>query len=126
MMLSYPAVTGTIAGQPKTVMLIKGVQFSGQALLLQGEVASARLATFDTGTPFNAVGRTDNATAAGALFPPLLKWLPAKWRAIEGKAVARALMNHAFSPEPKASVAVLEAEELRAWGSSPLAPELHG
>lgn len=57
---------------------------------------------------------------------PLFKWLPAKWRAIEGKAVARALMNHAFSPEPKASVTVLEAEELRAWGSPPLAPELHG
>lgn len=48
---------------------------------------------------------------------PLLKWMPAKWRAIEGKAVARALMNHAFSPEPKASVTVLDAEELRAWGS---------
>lgn len=57
---------------------------------------------------------------------PLLKWMPAKWRAIEGKTVARALMNHAFSPEPKASVTVLEAEELRAWGSPPLAPQLHG
>lgn len=43
MMLRYPAVAGTIAGQLKTVMLIKGVQFSGQALLLQGEKAvSAR------------------------------------------------------------------------------------
>lgn len=43
MMLRYPAVAGTIAGQPKTVMLIKGVQFSAQALLLQGEDAvSAR------------------------------------------------------------------------------------
>ncbi|WP_440866708.1 NAD(P)H-binding protein [Symbiopectobacterium purcellii] len=60
------------------------------------------------------------------LSAPLFKLLPAKWRAIEGKAVARALMNHAFSPEPKASVTVLEAEELRVWGSPPLAPELHG
>lgn len=60
------------------------------------------------------------------LSAPLFKWLPAKWRAIEGKAVARALMNHAFSPEPKASVTVLEAEALRAWGSPPLAPDLHG
>ncbi|MBG6240691.1 MAG: hypothetical protein EKE20_01215 [Candidatus Symbiopectobacterium sp. Dall1.0] len=43
MMRRYPAIAGTIAGQPKTVMLIKGVQFSGQALLLQGEEAvSAR------------------------------------------------------------------------------------
>ncbi|WP_291970982.1 hypothetical protein [Candidatus Symbiopectobacterium sp.] len=29
---------------------------------------------------------------------PLLKWMPDNWRAIEGKAVARVLMNHAFSP----------------------------
>lgn len=40
-MLRSPAVAGTIAGQPKTVMLIKGVQFSGQATQLQGEEAVA-------------------------------------------------------------------------------------
>ena len=47
---------------------------------------------------------------------PLLKWLPAKWRAIEGKTVARALLYQAFAPEPKASVTILESDQLRQWG----------
>lgn len=50
---------------------------------------------------------------------PLLRFLPAKWRAIEGRTVARALMNQAFSPEPKASVTILEPDQLRQWGKAP-------
>lgn len=50
---------------------------------------------------------------------PLLKWFPAKWRAIEGITVARALINQAFSPEPKASVTILEPDQLREWGRPP-------
>jgi uncharacterized protein YhbP (UPF0306 family) len=34
-----PRVAGTINGQPKSVMLIKGVQYSGKIALLQGEEA---------------------------------------------------------------------------------------
>lgn len=37
MMMHSPQVAGTISGQPKTVMLIKGIQFCGQILLLAGE-----------------------------------------------------------------------------------------
>lgn len=37
MMLDQPQVAGTINGQPKTVMLIKGVQFRGHVALLRGE-----------------------------------------------------------------------------------------
>lgn len=36
-MLRYPSVAGTISGQPKTVMLIKGIQFSGQIDRLHGD-----------------------------------------------------------------------------------------
>lgn len=32
-----PRVAGTISGQPKTVLLIKGVQYRGMCLLLSGE-----------------------------------------------------------------------------------------
>ncbi|MEM6161645.1 YhbP family protein [Erwinia sp. P6884] len=32
-----PQVAGTISGQPKSVMLIKGVQYAGRILLLEGE-----------------------------------------------------------------------------------------
>lgn len=36
MMVRLPQVAGTVSGQPKSVMLIKGVQFRGQAVLLEG------------------------------------------------------------------------------------------
>ncbi|WP_338558604.1 YhbP family protein [Erwinia sp. E_sp_B04_7] len=36
-MLGNPLVAGTINGQPKSVMLIKGVQYSGRISLLAGE-----------------------------------------------------------------------------------------
>ncbi|QTF10193.1 NAD(P)H-binding protein [Brenneria izadpanahii] len=51
-----------------------------------------------------------------SLTAPLFRILPAKWQAIEGKTVAQALLNQAFSPEPKARVTVLESKQLRALG----------
>lgn len=36
-MVSDAAVAGTVNGQPKSVMLIKGVQYTGRARLLDGE-----------------------------------------------------------------------------------------
>lgn len=36
-MLGDPLVAGTINGQPKSVMLIKGVQYSGRIIRLEGE-----------------------------------------------------------------------------------------
>ncbi|MEC5342597.1 NAD(P)H-binding protein [Brenneria populi] len=51
-----------------------------------------------------------------SLAAPLFRLLPGKWRAIEGKTVAQALVNQAFSPEPKARVTVLESRQLRALG----------
>ncbi|ARJ41418.1 hypothetical protein B1H58_04940 [Pantoea alhagi] len=37
LMMQQPQVAGTVSGQTKTVMLIKGIQFLGTAHLLQGE-----------------------------------------------------------------------------------------
>ncbi|MCV9879668.1 YhbP family protein [Brenneria izbisi] len=37
LMRRQPLVAGTVSGQPKSVMLIKGVQFRARAELLQGE-----------------------------------------------------------------------------------------
>ncbi|PWC20184.1 hypothetical protein DDT52_09960 [Brenneria roseae subsp. roseae] len=37
LMRRQPRVAGTVSGQPKSVMLIKGVQFQARAELLQGE-----------------------------------------------------------------------------------------
>ncbi|MDX5630634.1 MULTISPECIES: hypothetical protein [unclassified Brenneria] len=51
-----------------------------------------------------------------SLTAPLLRIFPAKWRAIEGKTVAQALLNQAFSPEPKPKVTILESNRLRALG----------
>lgn len=36
-MVREPLVAGTVSGQPKSVMLIKGVQYAGKIALLQGE-----------------------------------------------------------------------------------------
>ena len=37
LMAQQPQVVGTVSGQTKTVMLIKGIQYRGEAQLLQGE-----------------------------------------------------------------------------------------
>ncbi|RLM21402.1 hypothetical protein BIY29_13715 [Brenneria alni] len=37
LMLRQPQVAGTVSGQPKSVMLIKGIQFRAQAVRLEGE-----------------------------------------------------------------------------------------
>lgn len=39
-MLNDAQVAGTVNGQPKSVMLIKGVQYSGRARVLEGEEAA--------------------------------------------------------------------------------------
>lgn len=45
LMLANPRVAGTVNGQPKTVLLIKGVQYAGRIQLLSGERETlARLA----------------------------------------------------------------------------------
>ncbi|WP_343552885.1 YhbP family protein [Pantoea sp.] len=45
LMLANPRVAGTVNGQPKTVLLIKGVQYAGRIQLLSGErETAARLA----------------------------------------------------------------------------------
>lgn len=45
LMLANPRVVGTVNGQPKTVLLIKGVQYAGHIQLLSGERETlARLA----------------------------------------------------------------------------------
>lgn len=39
-MLANPQIAGSIAGQPESVLQIKGVQFSGSAELLTGDAAN--------------------------------------------------------------------------------------
>ncbi|HCW47844.1 YhbP family protein [Mixta calida] len=46
LMAQQPQVAGTINGQPKTVMLIKGVQYRGEAHRLYGEQESAARAAY--------------------------------------------------------------------------------
>ncbi|WP_034943727.1 YhbP family protein [Erwinia oleae] len=38
-MLKHAQVAGTVSGQPKSVMLIKGVQYAGRISLLEGDAA---------------------------------------------------------------------------------------
>ncbi|WP_024548150.1 NAD(P)H-binding protein [Siccibacter turicensis] len=55
-----------------------------------------------------------------SLFSPLFRLLPGKWRAIEARDVARALINEAFSPAHDA-VTILDAGQLHEKaGHSPL------
>ncbi|EHD23337.1 MULTISPECIES: NAD(P)H-binding protein [Brenneria] len=63
--------------------------------------------------PSLLVGERENYRPLESLIAPLFRFFPAKWRAIEGKTVAQALLNQAFSPQPKAKVAVLESDQLR-------------
>ncbi|MEI7366656.1 YhbP family protein [Pectobacterium sp. 1950-15] len=51
MMVRLPQVAGTVSGQPKSVMLIKGVQFRGQAVLLEGDEAQQARARYNTRFP---------------------------------------------------------------------------
>lgn len=69
--------------------------------------------------PSLLLGERDTLRPLEHFSAPLFKWLPSKWRAIEGSTVARALVNQAFSPEPKASVTILEPDQLRYWGTPP-------
>ncbi|WJV62166.1 hypothetical protein PCO86_19655 [Pectobacteriaceae bacterium CE70] len=48
-----------------------------------------------------------------SLSAPLFKYLPASWRAIEGKTVAQALLNRAFSPPESENVSVLTSQQLQ-------------
>lgn len=51
MMARLSQVAGTVSGQPKSVMLIKGVQFRGQAVLLEGDEAQQARARYNTRFP---------------------------------------------------------------------------
>lgn len=66
--------------------------------------------------PALLVGEREVHRPLESLAAPLFRLFPAKWRAIDGKTVAQALLNQAFSPEPKARVTVLESDQLRSLG----------
>ncbi|PWC20183.1 hypothetical protein DDT52_09955 [Brenneria roseae subsp. roseae] len=66
--------------------------------------------------PSMLLGERKDSRLLESLTAPLFRLFPARWRAIEGKIVAQALLNQAFSPEPKARVTVLESDRLRALG----------
>ncbi|QHM73717.1 YhbP family protein [Mixta intestinalis] len=46
LMVQHPQVAGTVNGQPKTVMLIKGVQYRGEVQRLSGEQEQAARAAY--------------------------------------------------------------------------------
>lgn len=66
--------------------------------------------------PSILLGKRSESRPLESLTAPLMRIFPAKWRAIEGKTVAQALVNQAFSPEPKAKITILESKQLRAMG----------
>ncbi|RLM21401.1 hypothetical protein BIY29_13710 [Brenneria alni] len=66
--------------------------------------------------PSMLLGERKDSRPLESLTAPLFRFFPAKWRAIDGKTVAQALLNQAFSPEPKAKVTVLESDQLRKLG----------
>ncbi|CPR14669.1 NAD(P)H-binding protein [Brenneria goodwinii] len=66
--------------------------------------------------PSILLGKREIRRPLESLTAPLFCIFPARWQAIEGKTVAQALLNQAFSPEPKARVTVLESRQLRALG----------
>ena len=77
-MLAHPQVAGTIAGQPRTIAKIRGIQFSAHATLLEGDAAEAAYALYcrrhpvarlKRGAPWRLALRqvkfTDNALGLG-------------------------------------------------------------
>ncbi|WP_233977816.1 YhbP family protein [Pectobacterium versatile] len=50
-MARLPQVAGTVSGQPKSVMLIKGVQFRAQAVQLEGDDAQQARARYNARFP---------------------------------------------------------------------------
>ncbi|MFC0072129.1 YhbP family protein [Samsonia erythrinae] len=50
-MARLPQVAGTVSGQPKSVMLIKGIQFRAQAVCLEGEEAELARAQYHARFP---------------------------------------------------------------------------
>lgn len=78
MMLRYPRVAGTVNGQPKSVLLIKGVQFLGEIALLEGQEGADARSRYNTRFPIsrgsnapvwklslNEMKMTDNALGFG-------------------------------------------------------------
>lgn len=59
LMLANPQIAGTIAGQPKAVSDIEGVQFCATASLLDGEQQAAALAHYIAKHPIAATLRSD-------------------------------------------------------------------
>lgn len=57
MMVRSPQVAGTVSGQPKSVMLIKGVQFRGQAVPLEGDEAQQARARYHARFPIARVSQ---------------------------------------------------------------------
>lgn len=57
-------------------------------------------------------GQRESQRFNESLFAPLFKIMPGKWKSIEARDVARALLNEALSPTHKA-VALLDSRQLR-------------
>ncbi|MEQ9861316.1 YhbP family protein [Pectobacterium cacticida] len=57
-MASAPLVAGTVSGQPKSVMLVKGVQFLGQIVQLDGAEGEQARVRYNTRFP---IARTSQA-----------------------------------------------------------------
>jgi len=58
-MLASPQIAGTIAGQPESVLQIKGIQFSGHAHLLEGEEATQAYRLYCHRHPIARLKRSD-------------------------------------------------------------------
>ncbi|MFC3394163.1 hypothetical protein [Brenneria rubrifaciens] len=67
--------------------------------------------------PSLLLGNRDERRPMESLAAPLFRLFPARWRAIDGRTVAQALLNLAFSPEPKARVTVLNSDQLYRLGN---------
>lgn len=62
--------------------------------------------------PSMVLGHRESQRFNESLFAPLFKIMPGKWKSIEARDVARAMLYEAFSPSPN-DVAILDSRELR-------------
>lgn len=71
--------------------------------------------------PSMLLGHRESQRFNESLFAPLFKIMPGKWKSIEARDVARALVHKAFSPAPD-GVNILDSRQLREIAAQTITP----
>lgn len=113
------AITGQRLGA-KHMLVVSAIGANSKSLFfynrVKGEMEEALIEQnwprLTIARPSMLLGHRESQRFNESLFAPLFKIMPGKWKSIEARDVARAMLHEAFSPSPN-DVAILDSRELR-------------